>query len=90
VKIKGVLRTLSGLLQTDAQKALLAQITGPTPQGGGGTPPPPAARSVTGIRWGKVPDEPARGDARPTRHHDSSHDGKSSFRRRRAWLWSGP
>lgn len=41
VKNKGVLRTLSGLLQTDAQKALLAQITGPTPQGGGGTPPPP-------------------------------------------------
>lgn len=42
VKNKGVLRTLSGLLQTDAQKALLAQITGPTSQGGGGTPPPPA------------------------------------------------
>ncbi len=41
VKNKGVLKTLSGLLQTDAQKALLAQITGPTPQGGGGTPPPP-------------------------------------------------
>ena len=41
VKNKGVLRTLSGLLQTDAQKALLAQITGPTSQGGGGTPPPP-------------------------------------------------
>ncbi len=40
VKNKGVLKTLSGLLQTDAQKALLAQITGPTPQGGGGTPPP--------------------------------------------------
>jgi hypothetical protein len=32
---------LSGLLQTDAQKALLAQITGPTPQVGGSTPPPP-------------------------------------------------
>lgn len=41
VKNKGVLRTLSGLLQTDAQKALLAQITGPTPQGGG-SPTPPA------------------------------------------------
>lgn len=41
VKNKGVLRTLSGLLQTDAQKVLLAQITGPTSQGGGGTPPPP-------------------------------------------------
>lgn len=41
VKNKGVLRTLSGLLQTDAQKALLAQITGPSAQGGGGTPPPP-------------------------------------------------
>lgn len=40
VKNKGVLKTLSGLLQTDAQKALLAQITGPTPQGGGSTPPP--------------------------------------------------
>lgn len=42
VKNKGVLRTLSGLLQTDAQKALLAQITGPSSQGGGSTPPPPA------------------------------------------------
>ncbi len=41
VKNKGVLKTLSGLLQTDAQKALLAQITGPTAQGGGGTPTPP-------------------------------------------------
>lgn len=41
VKNKGVLRTLSGLLQTDAQKALLAQITGPSSQGGGSTPPPP-------------------------------------------------
>jgi hypothetical protein len=42
VKNKGVLKTLSGLLQTDGQRALLAQITGPTPQGGGSTPPPPA------------------------------------------------
>jgi hypothetical protein len=41
VKNKGVLWALSGLLQTDAQRALLAQITGPTAQGGGGTPPPP-------------------------------------------------
>jgi 16S rRNA G527 N7-methylase RsmG len=43
VKNKGALKTLSGLLQTDAQHALLAQITGPTAQGGGGTPPPPPA-----------------------------------------------
>jgi hypothetical protein len=42
IKNKGVLKTLSGLLQTDAQKALLAQITGPTAQGGSSTPPPPA------------------------------------------------
>lgn len=41
VKNKGVLRTLSGLLQTDAQNALLAQITGPSAQGGGSPPPPP-------------------------------------------------
>lgn len=41
VKNKGVLKALSGLLHTDAQKALLAQITGPTPQGGGSPPPPP-------------------------------------------------
>ncbi|MEI7932627.1 MAG: hypothetical protein WCI21_06195 [Alphaproteobacteria bacterium] len=37
----GALKALSGLLTTDAQHALLAQITGPTPQGGGGAPPPP-------------------------------------------------
>jgi len=37
----GALKALSGLLTTDAQQALLAQITGPTPQGGG-SPPPPA------------------------------------------------
>ncbi len=37
----GALKTLSGLLTTDAQQALLAQITGPTPQGGGAPPPPP-------------------------------------------------
>ena len=36
----GALKTLSGLLTTDAQQALLAQITGPTPQGGGASPPP--------------------------------------------------
>lgn len=42
VKNKGSLKTLSGLLQTDAQHALLAQITGPSSQGGGSTPPPPA------------------------------------------------
>lgn len=40
-KNKGALKTLSGLLQTDAQRSLLAQITGPTPQGGG-SPTPPA------------------------------------------------
>ncbi len=43
VKNKGILRTLSGLLQTDAQKALLAQITGPASQGGGSSPTPPPA-----------------------------------------------
>ena len=37
----GALKVLSGLLSTDAQQALLAQITGPTPQGGGSPPPPP-------------------------------------------------
>ena len=37
----GALKALDGLLNTDAQRALLAQITGPTPQGGG-SPPPPA------------------------------------------------
>ena len=36
----GALKALSGLLTTDAQQALLAQITGPTPQGGGNPPPP--------------------------------------------------
>jgi hypothetical protein len=41
-KNKAALRTLSGLLQTDADRALLAQITGPTAQGGGGGEPPPA------------------------------------------------
>ena len=38
---KKVLRTLSGLLQTSAEKALLDQITGPTAQGSGGSPTPP-------------------------------------------------
>lgn len=37
-KNKSALKTLSGLLQTDADKALLAQITGPTSQ----SPPPPS------------------------------------------------
>ena len=37
----GSLKALSGLLTTDAQQVLLAQITGPTPQGGGAPPPPP-------------------------------------------------
>lgn len=37
----GSLKTLSGLLTTDAQQALLAQITGPSSQGGGAPPPPP-------------------------------------------------
>jgi len=40
-KNKAALKTLSGLLQTDADKALLSQITGPTTQSGGSTPPPP-------------------------------------------------
>ena len=40
-KNKGILRALQGLLQTDADRALLYQITGPTEQSGGGTPPPP-------------------------------------------------
>jgi hypothetical protein len=39
-KNKGLLRTLDGLLKTAAQRALLAQITGPTAEGGGSTPPP--------------------------------------------------
>ena len=40
----GALQALNGLLQTDAQRALLTQITGPSSQGGGSppTPPPPA------------------------------------------------
>ena len=37
----GSLRALSGLLSTDAQQALLTQITGPTSQGGGSPTPPP-------------------------------------------------
>lgn len=37
----GALKALDGLLKTNAQRTLLAQITGPTPQGGGGAPPPP-------------------------------------------------
>lgn len=40
-KNKKLLRTLSGLLQTAAEKVLLDQITGPTAQGGGGSPTPP-------------------------------------------------
>jgi hypothetical protein len=40
-KNKMALRTLSGLLQTSADKALLAQITGPTPQGPRPAPPAP-------------------------------------------------
>ena len=40
-KNKATLRTLSGLLQTDADRALLAQITGPTSQGPNPVPPPP-------------------------------------------------
>lgn len=40
-KNKGLLRTLDGLLKTAAQRALLAQITGPTAQGGGSAPTPP-------------------------------------------------
>jgi uncharacterized protein YukE len=42
-KNKAALKTLSGLLTTDADRALLDQITGPTPQSGGTppTPPPP-------------------------------------------------
>lgn len=38
----GALKALSGLLTTDAQQALLAQITGPTSQGGNSPTPPPA------------------------------------------------
>jgi len=40
-KNKGLFKALDGLLKTDADRALLAQITGPTSQGGGSTPPPP-------------------------------------------------
>jgi hypothetical protein len=40
-KNKGLLRTLDGLLKTAAQRALLAQITGPTAEGGGSSPTPP-------------------------------------------------
>jgi len=40
-KNKAALKTLSGLLTTDADRALLDQITGPTPQSGGGSPTPP-------------------------------------------------
>ncbi len=41
-KNKKVLKTLSGLLQTAAERVLLDQITGPTAQGGSSpTPPPP-------------------------------------------------
>lgn len=40
-KNKAALRTLSGLLQTDADRALLDQITGPTSQPPSPPPPPP-------------------------------------------------
>ena len=40
-KNKKALRTLSGLLQTSAEKTLLDQITGPTAQGGSSSPTPP-------------------------------------------------
>ncbi len=40
-KNKAALKTLSGLLTTDADRALLDQITGPTQQSGGGSPTPP-------------------------------------------------
>ena len=40
-KNKATLKTLSGLLTTDADRLLLDQITGPTTQSGGGTPTPP-------------------------------------------------
>lgn len=39
-KNKRALQTLRGLLQTDADKALLDQITGPTSQSPRSTPPP--------------------------------------------------
>ena len=40
-KNKAALRTLSGLLRTDADRALLDQITGPTPQPPSPAPPAP-------------------------------------------------
>jgi hypothetical protein len=40
-KNKKLLQTLRGLLQTDADLALLDQITGPTPQPPSPPPPPP-------------------------------------------------
>jgi hypothetical protein len=40
-KNKKALKTLSGLLQTSAEKALLDQITGPTHQSGGNSPSSP-------------------------------------------------
>jgi len=39
-KNKAILRALQGLLLTDADRALLAQITGPTEQGPNPTPTP--------------------------------------------------
>ena len=36
----GALKALDGLLRTNAQRGLLAQITGPTSQGGGSSPAP--------------------------------------------------
>lgn len=42
---KALLRVLQGLLMTDADRALLYQITGPTEQSGGSTPTPPAPTS---------------------------------------------
>jgi hypothetical protein len=40
-KNKAALKTLNGLLTTDADRALLDQITGATPQSGGTPPSPP-------------------------------------------------
>ena len=40
-KNKKSLKTLSGLLQSSAEKTLLDQITGPTPQGSSSSPTPP-------------------------------------------------
>jgi hypothetical protein len=42
-KNKKALKTLSGLLQTSAEKTLLDQITGPTHQSGGNSPASPPA-----------------------------------------------